>query len=195
MGKLRLFCDYDGVLVDFDTAACRIHKVDPKILTETRKPGEWCLKRCISLAKGLEVVMSDEAFYRPINGDGNSFWSKIKPLPWAKEMLQLLDDCDVIWWKFLTTPSHAASSYTGKISSMRKVMGDPLFHEFHITPHKVDLATPNSVLIDDRDKNIAEFIAAGGKGITFPTMGNRLHKYSADPLKYVREQLERLRCI
>lgn len=188
-----MYCDYDDVIVDFRSAACRVHKVKPQLVAEYQEPGEWCMTKPIGLAKGLKEGITQYEFWRPIAGAGHQFWSMLKPTPWCKEMLELLEELDS--WRFLTAPSQAVTSYSGKIESMRKLMRDPNFDDFHITRHKSDFATPQSVLIDDRDENVQAFKTAGGYGIVFPTRGNCLHRRADDPVSYVRERLEQLRCI
>ena len=54
------------------------------------------------------------------------------------------------------------------------------------------LAKPDTLLIDDRDKNIEEFIAAGGQAILVPRPWNELHGWAGESLQVVRNSLEEL---
>lgn len=50
---------------------------------------------------------------------------------------------------------------------------------------------PNQILIDDRDKNVDHFIAAGGNAILFPQVWNSNHAVQ-DRMKFVADELGRL---
>jgi 5'(3')-deoxyribonucleotidase len=52
------------------------------------------------------------------------------------------------------------------------------------------LAGPDRLLVDDKDENIAEFVAAGGQGILVPRPWNELRGWAGDTLQVVKNSLE-----
>lgn len=113
---------------------------------------------------------------------GSSFWANLSPQPWFKEMYYELCRMDEV--VFLTSPSHLASPASGKIEWFHKHV-KPNFRNYILTNRKELLAKPGDVLIDDTDRNVDEFIQAGGIGIVFPRPWNRQHANSGDPLSYL----------
>lgn len=133
----QIFCDLDGVLTDF--------------------------KRAVQmLGKGtLEELEQKKILFPIIIKYGKiGFWSE---MPWMPDGKKL--------WKFiksyrptiLTTPLTTINSKQGKQIWVRKKLGSnvPLVMSFK----KEKYATPNSILIDDMEKNINPWIKAGGIGI------------------------------
>ena len=63
------------------------------------------------------------------------------------------------------------------------------FRRYALTPQKHLLAGPNRILIDDNDRNIEAFRAAGGIGILFPQPWNANHESQTNKTAYVQECL------
>ena len=55
---------------------------------------------------------------------------------------------------------------------------------------KAQLARPDTLLIDDKDENIAEFVAAGGQGILVNRPWNKGHARADCTLEGVKHALE-----
>lgn len=144
-----IFVDLDDVLADFKGAAMALHgKPDHK-----PAPNDpWDLASVLGI--------SAAQFWQPINELGAEFWAELKPLPWCFRLLDLVSDYTPSWY-ILTSPSFCPSSYVGKIRWMREHIHGR-FNSFIITGHKHLLATPNSILVDDRLENCEKFVDAGG---------------------------------
>ena len=136
--KLNIFCDMDGVLVDFDKGY--------KKLTGKSIKGEF---------------YNDAHFWDPINKAGKKFWVDLE---WESDGHQLWDYIKKYKPKLLSAPSRQNDSRVGKHEWVeRELPGVPLI--LRTAKHKKDLATPDSVLIDDRLDNIEGWKEAGGIGI------------------------------
>lgn len=178
MPKLRILVDLDDVIADFTGAACRLHGWDRKEIDEKRR-GRWNLAEL----QGIEL----HEFWKPITYEGESFWIGLQSLPWAEELLALVENTTSDW-HIITAPSRCPTSHGGKVKWMKRYFGKT-FDRFAITPHKEIFAQPHVLLIDDREENIANFESAGGLGITFPTAGNSQYQLAANPMSRIEEQL------
>ena len=192
MKIFRLLVDMDGVLVDFDSGACKAHGVTLEAMNQRRTPGEWNICKPLGEAKRGEALTLEE-FWRPINRLSFTFWTGLRPLPWFKVMLDLMEQFSESY--VVTAPSRNTGSLGGKLESLRTLTRDLEFDRMIPTPHKHVLAQQGVVLIDDRESTILNFEKCGGTGVLFPTLGNRLYKHAADPMKKVIEQLEKKKCI
>ena len=75
----------------------------------------------------------------------------------------------------LTAPSREKSSEIGKQEWIDKnIPGTPV--EFRQAHKKQELATPNAILIDDREDNIERWIEAGGIGIRHTSAASTIKK-------------------
>ncbi len=137
--KYKLYCDMDGVLVDFEKGY--------EDLTKQNIRGQY--------------IKGDNDFWKPIKDAGYKFWSNLE---WMSDGKQLWDYIKQYNPKLLTAPSREESSRIGKQKWVNKhIPGTPII--FKKAEEKKDLATPTSVLIDDREDNIQKWIDAGGIGI------------------------------
>lgn len=188
---MRLLVDMDEIITDFVGAACKAWGTEAENLYPHWTPGVWDM--IPPLNKALKIpgpAMTDEEFWSRLNSSW--FWESMEPLPWAREVIDLVssttDD-----WHIVTTPSHCPTSYTGKVRWLKKFFG-PRFDRFAITPHKYIFAGPGVCLIDDRESNLRDFTAhGGGSTILFPRYHNSLHAMREDPIAVLREQLELLK--
>lgn len=139
-----LYCDMDGVLADFDTG---LNKHVP------------------SYSVGVKLTKDH---HEEIANIDHNWWINIPPIPDAKLLwnaIKRLHPEILSAW----APWDEVRSKAGKLVWMR--------NHFGVLPSQINLVSrkekrdyamsgglPN-VLIDDYDKNIAEFTAAGGVGI------------------------------
>lgn len=164
----QVLLDMDGVLFDFMGALCKVHGRPSPYVNELAY-GIWDTEK-------LWGITVDE-FWEPIKKDSLGFWSGIPLTPEAKEIVKFAEE------KFgreniaiLTAPSDDPGAVPGKRISMHRHF--PQFEKRMIFGSaKQFLAAPKRFLIDDRDKNIEEFEAAGGHGILVPRPWNRYHKH------------------
>jgi hypothetical protein len=154
--EFLIFCDLDGVLSDFDAHAKANNK-----FTATGQP-KW-------------------------NELDRKWWQSMPAYKGAKTFYDTLRSLGRT--RMLTAPILDAGCFRGKAEWVKKFRGNRfLLLDLLICPavDKELLARPNHILVDDRQKNIDEWIAAGGIGI--------LHKGDyADTLKRVQEAMEKYR--
>jgi len=159
----NIYIDLDGVITDFNRQFQSLETNKSKLL-----PYQYIKK------------YNDETFWSLIKPFGIPFWSKMK---WK------LDGQDLLQWihkhtkgitkEFLSTPSEEKESEIGK-----KIWIKNMTHNCYpliLSKEKFKYATPTSILIDDYDKNIKEWIKAGGIGI--------LHINTKDTIKQLKEYL------
>ena len=169
---MKVFLDLDGVLVDF-------------------RRGVW-------VAFGRDVILSNWFFWGDWEGVSSKdvdawcdidFWDSLN---WTSDGTCIEQ---VVREKFgseniylLTTPMYNSGSGTGKLRWIKRCM--PWVYDRTIISYapKSLLARPNTLLIDDKDENIAEFVAAGG--ILVPRPWNELHGWADETLQVVKNSLE-----
>ena len=134
----KIYCDMDGVLADFESGYEELTGIDLK--------GEF--------KKG-------DDFWDPIKVAGVGFWAGLKWMPGGQELWDYLKPFNP---QLLSAPSREQSSRIGKhVWVKHKIPGTKLILRY--ASQKQQLATPESILIDDRQVNIDQWEAAGGIGI------------------------------
>ena len=133
----KIYCDMDGVIVDFDKGY--------KELTGTE----------------ASFDTPKEEFWAPIQKAGAPFWIKLQWMPDGKKLWEFIKPYNP---QLLSAPSRDESSKIGKfVWVKRNVPGTKLI--LRSAERKQEFATPNSILIDDRADNIQRWKDAGGIGI------------------------------
>ena len=145
--EYKLYCDMDGVLVDFEGGYEKLTGIDLK--------GEF--------KKG-------DDFWDPIKVAGVGFWAGLK---WMPDGQKLWDYIKPFKPEILSAPSREESSRIGKSVWVKyKLPGTKLILRY--AKQKQQLATPESILIDDRQINIDQWEAAGGIGILHTSADNTI---------------------
>lgn len=184
--KKIILLDVDEVICDFIGGACFEHRFTRKELEARRIPGKW------SIQKPLGLMNSE--FWHPIRQKGEKFWENLRPLPWAAELLKMINETGLDYY-LVTGPDDHHTSYSGKILWAKRWLGAELSKKIIPTQHKWLLSGPNRLLIDDKEKNLIKFEfdddgnPRGGFGLLFPSRGNSLHAMADNPLEYIRIQL------
>ena len=133
----KVYCDMDGVIVDFDKGY--------KELT----------------GREASFDTPKEEFWAPIQKAGAEFWIKLQWMPDGKQLWNYIKPYNP---QLLSAPSRDESSKIGKfVWVKRNVPGTKLI--LRSAERKQEFATPNSILIDDRADNIQRWKDAGGVGI------------------------------
>lgn len=133
----KIYCDMDGVIVDFDKGY--------KELTGTE----------------ASFDTPKEEFWTPIQKAGAEFWIKLQWMPDGKQLWNYIKPYNP---QLLSAPSRDESSKIGKfVWVKRNIPGTKLI--LRSAERKQEFATPNSILIDDRADNIQRWKDAGGIGI------------------------------
>jgi len=151
--EYTIYCDMDSVLVDFD----RGYQELTGITTQQAD------------ANGVE------AFWEPLTKAGAKFWITLQWMSDGKQLWNYIKKYNPI---LLSAPSREESSKLGKrVWVKRELPGVKLILKY--APQKQEYASPTSILIDDRQKNIDEWEAAGGIGI--------LHTSTANTIKQLQQ--------
>lgn len=155
MKSVRIFIDYDDVLVDWCTAACETHGLDLK-QSEVRQQIEnnW---------GGIDKWVSEEQLWEKIHALGDSWWANLPLLPWAYSLYEGLKTIGEVC--ILTAPSDHPSCAAGKVASIKKHFNT---RDFLIGKPKYMCAGQNAVLIDDRPMNCEKFVERGGQAFCWP---------------------------
>ena len=144
----KIYCDMDGVIADFERGYEELTGID---LQGEFKP------------EGKE-------FWGPISKAGVGFWAGLK---WMPDGQQLWDYIKPFNPQLLSAPSREQSSRIGKhVWVKHKIPGTRLILRY--ANKKKELASPKSILIDDRQANIDQWEAAGGIGILHTSAANTI---------------------
>jgi hypothetical protein len=146
--KYTIYCDMDSVLVDFDLGYQEL--------------------------TGMNTQQADangvEAFWDPISKAGAKFWITLQWMPDGKQLWDYIKKYNPI---LLSAPSREESSKLGKrVWVKRELPGVKLILKY--ASQKQEYASPTSILIDDRQKNIDQWEAAGGIGILHTSTPNTI---------------------
>ena len=137
--KYKIYCDMDGVLVDFEEGYER--------LTGKNIKGNH--------------VKGDANFWQPITDAGVKFWAGLKWMYDGKELWSYIKKYNP---EILSAPSREESSKIGKYVWIKNnIPGSKLI--LRSAERKQEFATLDSILIDDRIDNIQRWKDAGGIGI------------------------------
>ena len=146
----KIYCDMDGVLVDFESGYEKLTGIDLK--------GEY--------RPGVED------FWKPIEQAGVKYWASLK---WMSDGKQLWGYIKQYTPELLSAPSKSESSKIGKYVWVKNNLpGTKLILRY--ASRKKELATPESILIDDRQVNIDQWEAAGGIGILHTSADNTIQQ-------------------
>lgn len=182
---LAAFLDVDGVLSDFVYASLAHHGLPTNVYDHPDAKGIWDIEKVV----GWE----SKRFWDPLAT--HDFWAKIPLMPDAMKIIVLLerrfgDNITLLTAhsKFSNEPNnhHFSSGRHAWINTHLPEYRD----KFFIGRQKWRLAHSGTVLIDDKDENIAAFKKAGGRAITVPRPWNSMWNRTA--LNYLPEALQEM---
>ena len=155
--KYVIFCDMDGVLVDFDKGYKDLTGISTSHANEQGKTQFWKLIANSLKEKGLtEYDYWVNLSWMP---DGQTLWNFIKPYkPYV-----------------LTAPSLDPGSRQGKREWVERLDGMKNIY-FRNAASKSDFSGKNRILIDDREDTINNWNAAGGIGILHTSAANTIEQ-------------------
>jgi len=154
--RRKIYVDMDGVLTDFEKAFMDLGYENPR--EYSKKKGE-------------------PALWKTINKETDHYWLNMDWMPDGKKLWNFLKDYDV---ELLTTPANSVKNCKeDKKAWARREIGDI---KVNFSNKKEDfIKNKNTILIDDRDKNINAWKESGGTGI--------LHKSADQTIKELKEIL------
>jgi len=113
------------------------------------------------------------------------FWETIPKYEWFDELYAYCKTkCNTV---FVSAPTESPECISGKLSWVLKLNNSN--NDYVFTHRKELFANPNSLLIDDSDKNIKDFIKHGGHGILFPQPWNSNHLLIRNRIGYVYNEI------
>jgi hypothetical protein len=148
--QYTIYCDMDGVLVDFD--------------------------RGYQELTGMTTQQADaigaDTFWEPLTKAGAKWWITLNWMPDGKQLWNYIKKYTPI---LLSAPSKQESSRLGKRVWVKRELPDV---KLILRPasQKQQYASPTSILIDDREKNIDQWEAAGGIGILHTSTANTIEQ-------------------
>lgn len=182
--------DMDEILTDFVGGVSNLFNALPEDVMAAWPAGEWDIEPPLTKALGYDRPDDRVDMWEAITEAGAWFWENLDQTPWYAQMLEVVSRYSDDWW-IVSSPSRHPLSYSGKAYWLKKRLGAK-FNRFHLTPYKEQLARADTVLIDDRDRNVVRFIKAGGHGIVFPRHHNSAHPFKGDPVTIVEAKLKAL---
>ena len=124
---------------------------------------------------------NDPKIWGAITKAGKDFWSSMKWLPDGHELWDGVKEYNPI---ILSAPTNHESSVEGKKEWLKENLPNV---PFIIEQKKEKYATKDSVLIDDREKNIKKWEEAGGIGILHKDADTTLNKLK-DVMKHNKKE-------
>ena len=147
-GDYKIYCDMDGVLVDFDKGYFDLTGEKASFNTDPKQ------------------------FWEPITKAGAAFWIKLKWMPDGKQLWDYIKPYNP---DLLSAPSQQESSRIGKRVWVKRELPDTKLI-LRQADRKQEFATPNSILIDDRADNIQRWKDAGGIGIVHTSAADTIQQ-------------------
>ncbi len=146
----KIFCDLDGVLVDFEKGYLELTGVDLK--------GEH---------------IDGPRFWEPVNKKGYDFWIN---LDWMRDGRELWDNIKKFNPYILSAPSKQPDSRVAKHDWVDRELGEDVELILRSARNKKEFAASNHILIDDREDNINDWNESGGIGILHKSTKDTLNK-------------------
>lgn len=174
----------DGVITDFVGGICKAFgKINP-YPQETRDYSFWNAWPDTSF-KDVNAVCSQE------------FWRNLKWTHDGRDILRaIMDTLGLEKVYLLSLPMPNLESASGKMMWLNDNF--PVYlNRVILTSREVPksfMARPDALLIDDKDKNIEDFISVGGQGILVPRPWNHAYKQADVSANIVRNHLEKFVC-
>lgn len=169
-----IILDLDGVLAEFDRAACEVHG-----LPEGTVPKSWDWYH--------DFGITDKEFWDKIHALGDKFYGElVQPYPWAREVLELVRGADD--FVIMSSPSNHPAGYAGKKIWVDKYLDGVKPAQLIVGSAKHLLAGRDRLLVDDGPHNITAFIDAGGATCTFLQPWNC--DDPSDRIRHLKESLE-----
>jgi len=186
-----VFLDMDDVLVDFMGGLHKALDIPYNYFNYPYKKGEWdILGYQIKWQHYPDCLVTFEKCNQCCT---TSFWQNLKWMHDGHDILRVvLDKFHPEQIYLLTTPMPNLESASGKMMWVNDNLPVYLKHTIITQAPKFLLARPDTLLIDDKNQNVDEFYAAGGRGCLVPRFWNRAHFCADRTVEVVKNFLENL---
>lgn len=177
----KIILDLDGVIVDFLKGACLWWEKD-FFYNVPGNENNWDVA-------GILGVPPKE-FWDSFNN--HRFWANLEWMPDGKEILKLCIQAVGVQNIAICTaiPDSCPMGLSGKMEWVKKNIPE-LYKQTFIGHAKYFFGNPNTILVDDYNKNYGEFLAHDGNAILVPRYQNANNALRGKTVEYVREQLDR----
>jgi len=144
-----IYCDMDGVLVDFVKGYKELTGIDTTV-----------------------YVKGDGNFWGPVDAEGPSFWANLDWMPDGKQLWNYIKKYNP---NILSSPSRSQSSRVGKDAWCRMHLNNQYKKLLLYPRHEKQLFSgENRILIDDLPNTIQEWNNKGGIGILHTSAANTI---------------------
>jgi 5'(3')-deoxyribonucleotidase len=194
MSLKTILLDLDGVIVDFVRSAMTLHNVTYKGEEDYPVSCGWdVVEACNAMRKkqwkGYLTLLSDRAFWDMCGTE--TFWASLSPYPGALEFVKDLSDLfDPERIVIATSATDHPGTLAGKYRWIKNHL--PKWkRRYMVGTPKWALANQQSLLIDDSERNISQFVVEGGAAVIVPRPWNS-YKFTGSPYAMILEETERL---
>ncbi len=164
---MKIFLDMDGVLVDFVSGLHKRMVMEYDEQAYPYKLGEYEMLGFVADKKGIKLNHVFEVTSRPL------FWTGLEWEPNGRAILEAAYKSvgqDNVY--LLSAPMARDGVWSGKVRWVQANIPELLPRMIISSAPKHLLANGDSLLIDDKDKNIDGFRLAGGRGVLVPRPWN-----------------------
>jgi len=184
---MKIFLDMDGVITDFVIPA--MAKCEAEI-NEAEYPAtcKWNILSAINQVRtdrGLKPI-GKKRFWDSLNYD---FWRRLKMYTGVMEFISKLEKVGEVF--IATSPTLSSDCVAAKYDWIIGNLPD-YRRKLFICTMKEQLASPEAILIDDRDQNCIKFDKSGGHGILLNRPWNQ-GGYSLDPYQEVLNEIDKIK--
>lgn len=175
-----IYIDMDGVLVDLIDGIAKLFSTSENVLSirNWKTRGDYCV------AKNL-LGIDAEKMWETIDECGREFWEN---LSFTRELISIVFKSIALVQRrhkerpvsdlplFVVSSPHDPNPeiYAGKVAWINKHL-KTFANRFILTTDKSTLARPGVLLIDDNDREVERFVAAGGDAYLVPRIWNSAH--------------------
>ena len=176
-----IMLDLDGVITDFCIGIYKAFSQSYNYPFLTRKYKFW------DDWDGVTTTMVDSVC-------NDSFWQHQPWMPDGHDILR-----EIIKWfcptqiYLVTYPMPNVESPTGKWKWVKENLPEYYGRTIITQAPKSLLAKPDTLLIDDKDENVEEFVKAGGSAILVPRPWNELYGQVDETYQVIKNSLENLK--
>lgn len=171
--------DLDDVLVQFTAGAMRVHGAMFDVDTHPRM--RWELAEIL----GISV----QQFWEKINATP-LFWVDLAPHSWGLGVMTLAHEIADKVIILSHAGGHPDAHYGKRVWAQRHILTHFQDVKLCLVEDKWLLSRPGRLLIDDKEENVRDWRAMGGRAVLFPQPWNSNHELCADPISAVLRMVE-----